>query len=255
LENTKIESKIVYSIGFIVIYIGLFFHYIGFGYGDLLYSMSEFFNPTLEYIFISLGLGIILYEIYSSKAIIKFYKQLFINRKSFLYLALVLFGIIIFGILPLLPGTWMFYLMHLGILFFCIYLSIKYSYLYITTCILVLIETIEKTLWMINGNTNDFGFMILFFLVVTVNVIVLVDGIVKLIKRKNSIFSFIYLLINGLVVVTLIFVNKMLHFGNLVAKDQYFFIWILPIFLMVLGIVLLTKKIKVKKSLNSKQII
>ncbi|MBI9008828.1 MAG: hypothetical protein JEZ05_02245 [Tenericutes bacterium] len=244
MEKTiKRETIIIYSIGFIVFYLGMFFKNTTLVFGDFLYWSTRNITPLVEYVLIALGLIIILYEFISTKTYEKVYKKVFIDKKVSLFEITALVSCLVFFIFPYIPGTVLYIVLNMLLILLMVYITIKVDVLYIFSIILLLLQFSEKMIWYFFGTSPNL--LIVKILLLAAYSLVLVDVIIKVIRKKEFLSNFTFLLINVFVYLWINFVENLLIFSSGGFRlAEYYYIWIFPICISPLIIIYFSKKTK-----------
>jgi len=251
VNRLKLESIIVYGLGTLLLYIGLFFKFMKFNYGDSIYNISEFIVPVIEYIFIVLGIGVLIYQLISTKDIFSIYHKLIKKENDNSILIILLFSYLVLIIGPLLSPFKMFLFLFLYALVFCGYfLTIKKDFLYISTCLFILLQFFDKLIFVTIGNNFDIVFMIILTINLLIILTVVIDGIYKIIKKKHYLYNLIYLIINSFILLLMYMFEEVFIYSSNFSTNENYFIWYLPIICIPLIVLYLVKKTKIIKLFN-----
>lgn len=239
----KRKSIIIYLIGFIVFYLGMFFKNTTLQFGDCLYWTTRDFTSFDEYILIALGSIIILCEFVRTKAYNKVYQKVFVDKKVSLFEITALVSCLIFLTFPYIPAKALYFVLNTLLILLMVYITIKVDILYIFSIILILVQFSDKIIWFYFESLPTL--LIVLAIAFAVNLLVFVDGIIKAIKKKEFLPNFILIYVNIFLVLFMIFVEYSFEFWSSGWKlDEYYYIWLFPICILPLIIIYFTKKSK-----------
>lgn len=229
MKKNRIESVLIYLIGFLVAYIGLFFRSMKINYGDFLYGVSELISPVFEYVLIFLGLAILIYQAIATNTIAKAFKET-VRQVAFPTVAsTVIIGFALLFVSVLLPAIWLYLLLILFVILLGMFnLVLRKDMLYISVVIFLFVQLMDDILLPNPGSATDIGLRIVTFIGLGINLLVVIDAIFKVIKSRNLNSNLIFVASNALIILYIYFVHEMFTFGSSTKFVENWFVWTLP---------------------------
>lgn len=162
------------------------------------------------------------------------------NPKALLLLAL---SILTMGLMALFKAWIIFLVLYTFLLFYVVIkLVIKTNYLYAATLLIVMAQILDDLYFFFTGSTNlDLLLGILVYTGMFVNLIVLIAGVYRFIKKSDYLANLLFILFNLLVVAAIYFISRThtLSYGSMEKADGYFmyvfFTWIVFFIIVVLS--------------------
>lgn len=233
MKKNRIESVIIYALGGLMFFIGLYFSLVSFDFGDIFYNVYLFFTPLLRYVFIGVGVIILIFQAITSKDFKSLYIKLVVKKEDPSLFLTIVIGFILVLVLPLFSPFGAFLLVYISLLIFCIvYLAVRTHILYLTTVALILIDFLDKILFTMNVDIGNAPFIIAVSLVMVMIILVVINGVINIMKKRDYAPYLAYIVSNLLIVATLYFVLQIFEFrsSGIQMNENYFF-WALLIFL------------------------